>query len=332
MKKAVNKCLLTMMLGAAMFSCSQKQEGYVIQGEIKGVSDGMVYLKQYTDKGFTDVDSAVVSAGKFSFEGVTAEPMAYAVSTVKENRRPLVFFIGNESVNLVMDEADKTIQVTGSAYNDLYSQNAAVVRTPGYSVDSLVAAHPASPVSAYILLKDFSSQMGYEELKALRDKFDASLGNSAYVKQIDVVIERLSKLQIGAVAPDFTLPDTEGNPVSLSSFRGKYVLIDFWASWCPDCRKENPSIVAAYNKFKDKNFAILGVSLDRKKEPWLQAIEKDGLTWTHVSDLKDWKSEVAVQYVIRWIPNNYLLDPDGKIIASSLEGEALMEKLQEVLK
>lgn len=332
MKQVINKWLMAVAVGAAVVSCSQKQEGYSIEGQIDGVQEGTVYLKQYADKGFVDVDSAVVSGGKFSFSGVTAEPMAYALTTVKENRRPLVFFMGNESVTLSMDEAGKKINVNGSALNDLYVQNVAAMGAKGYSIDSLVSTHPASAVSAYILLKDFSSQMGYERLKAVRDKLDASLANSVYVKQLDVVIGRLSKLQIGAVAPDFTLPDTEGKPVSLSSFRGKYVLVDFWASWCPDCRKENPSIVAAYNKFKNKNFTVLGVSLDRKKEPWLQAIEKDGLTWTHVSDLKDWKSEVAVEYVIRWIPNNYLLDPDGKIIASSLEGEALMNKLQEVLK
>ena len=136
---------------------------------------------------------------------------------------------------------------------------------------------------------------------------------------------------MGATAPDFTLPDTDGNPVSLSSFRGKYVLLDFWASWCPDCRRENPNLVAAYHRFKGDNFAVLGVSLDRTREAWLKAIEKDKLEWVNVSDLKDWNSEVAVRYAIRWIPTSYLISPDGKILAVGLEGEDLVRKLAEVL-
>ena len=112
----------------------------------------------------------------------------------------------------------------------------------------------------------------------------------------------------------------------------KYVLVDFWAAWCPDCRKENPNIVAAWNKYQDKNFAVLGVSLDRNRDQWLAAIEKDGLTWTQVSDLKYWSSDAAVLYCIRWIPMSFLIDPEGKIVAVGLEGEELHNKLEELLK
>jgi peroxiredoxin len=139
--------------------------------------------------------------------------------------------------------------------------------------------------------------------------------------------------KMGDMAPELTLPDTEGKIFSLSSLKGKYVLVDFWASWCVPCRRENPTVVQAYNTYKDKNFTVLGVSLDEKKEVWLEAIKADGLPWIHISDLKEtWSSAAAKLYGFDAIPYNVLLDPTGKIIATGLRGEALGSKLAEILK
>lgn len=194
-----------------------------------------------------------------------------------------------------------------------------------------------SPAATFYAIGLGSRTMPPEEIKPLVDKAVSKFKDHTGLLAVQKMIASQSTAKapgymlLDKQAPEINLPDLKGQQVSLSSFKGKYVLVDFWASWCGPCRAENPNVVAAYNKYKDKNFTIVGVSLDQDKAAWQQAIQKDSLTWTHISDLKQWESPVVPAYGIEGIPFNVLLDPTGKIIASGLRGEGLENKLKEVL-
>ena len=197
-----------------------------------------------------------------------------------------------------------------------------------------LAQKPNSPIAMFVFRQfagyDINADIAEPVFLSLAEK----LRNGHAGKEMAERIEVAKKTGVGRMAMDFTQNDTLGNPVSLSSFKGKYVLIDFWASWCGPCRQENPNVVKAFNNYKDKGFTVLGVSLDQPnaKDKWMKAIHDDNLTWTQVSDLKFWKNEVAVQYGIQAIPQNFLIDPQGKIIGKNLRGEGLNKKLEELFK
>lgn len=193
---------------------------------------------------------------------------------------------------------------------------------------------------SYISLVQLNALAGNDKVVGEAEKLYTALSPELKAtkigQSIPSTIEATKKTAVGVMAMDFTQNDANDKPVKLSDFKGKYVLVDFWASWCGPCRQENPNVVEAYNKFKDKNFTVLGVSLDggntkTTKDQWLKAVEADKLTWTHVSDLQGWNNEVSKAWGIKSIPANFLIDPTGKIVAKDLRGSALHSKLAEVL-
>lgn len=320
-----------LLVVVCLAGCQQAPKGYVLNGEVTGVKEGKIYLKKFRNKMFFESDTAYIKDGKFTFTGEVEQPLLYGLATESMNY-PKQFFLENVEMNIKLDADGENFTIQGSPQNDIFLGNESNIYQKGFSIDSLIAAHPDSPAAAFYLYRYFTYQLTLDELKATRGRISSTINNSPYIIDLDAIIKQLDKVQIGQVAPDFTLPDTEGNPVSLSDFRGKYVLLDFWAAWCPPCRRENPNVVKTYNEYKDKNFTIIGISLDHSKDSWLKAIADDELTWTHVSDLKYWDSEIPALYGVRGIPANMLLDPDGVIIAKNIMGEKLPETLQAVLK
>jgi peroxiredoxin len=203
-----------------------------------------------------------------------------------------------------------------------------------YKIDSaFTKQYPASPITAALLLEKYGFEgAAIAEIKQGYAALGEAAKNGYYGQQLSGVLQQSATTNNGNTAMDFVLPDINGNMVSLTSFRGKYVLVDFWASWCRPCREENPYVVAAWKTFKDKGFDILGVSLDESAEEWVNAIQQDQLAWQHVSDLKGWESDVAKLYKIEGIPANFLLDPQGNIIARDLRGGDLVNELKKLLK
>ena len=318
MKRLVATALVALMLA----SCQEAPKGYVINGEVTGRTEGKVYLKSFRNKMFFDVDTAELKEGKFTFKGEVDQPLLFGLATEDMNY-PVQFFVENTNMDVRISNDGETITVRNSPVNTIFQENAEKVFEEGYDIDSLITKYPASPAAAFYLYRYFTYQLPLDELKATRAKISSELAGCPYVKDLDGIIKQLENVQIGKVAPEFSLPDTAGVSVSLSDFRGKYVLLDFWASWCPPCRRENPNVVKAFNEYKDKNFTIVGISLDKDKSKWMKAIADDNLAWTHLSDLKYWDSEIPALYGVRGIPANVLLDPDGVIVAKNITGEDL---------
>ena len=358
------KKFLALLLFVPFVLSAQKK--FVINGSLNGLPEGSpVSLSNVNTPGDTIAQAIVKTGGAFELRGTVAEPNLYQLNFDGVQKKS-VLFIGNDQVNVSGDiQTIQDLNVKGSAvhndfeefkkifnplFQELTEMGQRINRTPSLQkndsamgvyrkhlekikgeVDKYVASHQNSPVAPFVVLVTSEMEQDAAALERRYMKLDKNVQNGFYGKIVKQQIDNTKTGSIGSDAIDFSQADTDGKQVALSSFRGKYVLVDFWASWCRPCREENPNVVKAYNKYKEKNFTILGVSLDQSRAPWLKAIKSDNLVWTQVSDLKGWNNEAAAKYHVQSIPQNFLIDPSGKIIAKNLRGEDLDTRLNELL-
>lgn len=361
------KLFLAAILTIPVFGSAQNAPGpeFTITGHVKGLTENSAVFVIDGSNPTDTVAVSTVKGGQFVLKGHVNEPNLFEVNFgVAKKKAPL--FIGNDKMTMNGNVDDlKGLKITGSSSNDDFEEFQTlfnpffarlnivmgIVNSPqgARNKDSLFQVYKKLTDSVFVVLDGFiqkkpSSYVSPFVLIVVNQLTEDVMAQERRLQSLSATVrqgyygqylqKQLDDARVGAVGTeeiDFTQNDTAGHAITLSSFKGKYVLVDFWASWCGPCRMENPNVLSTYKKFKDKNFTVLGVSLDKAKDPWIKAIKDDGLAWTQVSDLKYWYNDAAAKYHIQAIPQNLLVDPNGKIIGRNLRGPDLQAKLCELL-
>ena len=347
-------------------------DGYEVSGQLKNAPAGTVlHLSELTSNQFVEKGQAKTDAdGKFTLKGASATAGIYQLKVDEANQ--VLLLLDNKTHLQLSGDAkslNATYTVKGSKDAEVLRQLTQVMQgTKGQleglsqrfnaagqagkteemktiekeyyviqgrntaQVKTLIRQNAATMVGGFAVGAFLNPEEEFSFADSIAAVQRKANPNSPFTKELTARLEPMRATATGTPAPEINLPTPEGPKLALSSLRGKYVLIDFWASWCGPCRQENPNVVKAYNQFKDKGFTIYSVSLDQDKAKWERAIASDGLTWHHVSDLAGWNSVAGAAYGVKSIPQSFLIDPQGKIIAKNLRGEALAAKLAEVLK
>jgi thiol-disulfide isomerase/thioredoxin len=366
----MNKHLISLLAGLFSLSGITVAQMFTIEGKIDGAKSGKAELQlRESGKYVTKYSTGIGQDGSLAFKGKVLEPDMYLLK-LQDVRGGIQLFLDNSTI-VITGSSDNlsAAEINGSSTHDVYKNYTALMKAgsekmrPVYEAYNkadeekneaekkkldtrletaraeqlatqmnFIRENARSPVAAYLLNSIAYNVEDPAQMEQAINAFPSGLAGYKYVKSLKDTYEKMKVTAVGVVAPDFVQNDPEGKPVKLSDFRGKYLLVDFWASWCGPCRAENPNVVKAYNKYKGKGFTILGVSLDRERDPWLKAILDDKLTWTHVSDVRYWDNEVAKQYGIRAIPANVLLDKNGRIVGKNLRGDKLEQALAKLVK
>jgi len=349
-------------------SCKKEGNKLELKGKVQNDTEGMIYLMTRKDGKFINLDSIQLAEGAFTFKTTcdltelfylkiqgfdnlyqvlaqpgtievtlnTTEPFDIVVKGSEAHALLEKYFALTESFEVKNDEL-KQLMIQSSITQDTILQDSINRVIEQNDIERLkqgiefVTLNSSSPASTFITVKYLSYELEPSQMEQIIGTIPEEFHKMAYFVDLQKRYEVLKTVAIGQTAPVFSQADTTGAEVSLSDFKGKYVLIDFWASWCPYCREANPHLVKVFETYKDKEFVIIGISLDSKRENWIKAIYDDKLAgWYHLSDLKGWQNAVAELYGIKSIPQNVLIDPNGVIIGRNLKGGILDKKMEEL--
>jgi peroxiredoxin len=332
------RSLYLALLAGLIYSCNSSYntqvDGYEINAHISGLQDGeatLMQLDMVTNEPVV-INTARIENGRFRFDGTLAEPFLHTILINSEPLQHISLFIENSRITITGRSGDlDRVEISGSREDSLfrsYTQDEIFEKGPGMEI---MLNHPDYIFAAFVAYYQFQlHNYSLDTMTMIMNAFSEAVQRSEYYRHLVPLYNNLCRVSIGQPAPEFKLPNQESDTIALTDFRGQYVFLDFWASWCKPCRAANPNLVKAYNELKHRNFEIIGISIDNNRHKWLAAIEQDRINWVQLSNLQGWDT-VSATYGVKAIPQNFLINPDGFIIDKNIPIAELATKLSAIL-